>query len=108
MSTRRLDEIHQRIQDIKDELARIGHMRPGAIAQQYRNREKQKGLYYQLSYSHQGRSKTKHVRPHEVSIIQKQIETYKRFRKLTDEWIALAIEECELLLQTSRNQEKES
>jgi len=96
MSTRRLDEIHQRIQDIKDELARIGHMRPGAIAQQYRNREKQKGLYYQLSYSHQGRSKTKHVRP------------YKRFRKLTDEWIALAIEECELLLQTSRNQEKES
>ena len=108
MSTMRLDEIKQRIKDIKDELAQLGSMRPGAISQQYRNREQNTGLYYQLSYSHQGKSRTKHVRPHEVSTVRRQIETYKRFRQLTDEWVLLALEECELLLLTSRNQEKES
>ncbi len=62
-------------------------MRPGSISKQYRDRQRQRGVYYQLSYTHKMRSRTEHVKG-----LRKETEEYKKFKKLTTELIDLSIE----------------
>ncbi len=107
MTTPRLQQIKKEIEAIKRELATIGAMRPGVVNQQYRDRHNQRGVYYQLSYSHRGQSHTKHVRLGELSQVIQQTATYKRLRELVERWVDLAIEECELRTKESRRLEKE-
>ena len=79
-----------RINRIKRELARIGPMRPGSLTRQKRS-PKYKGRYYQLSYTHKMRGYTEYTRAEFVPDIRRQIAEYKKFKKLTGEWILLAI-----------------
>ncbi len=70
-------------------------MRPGSISKQYRDRQRQRGVYYQLSYTHKMRSRTEHVWPDHVKGLRKETEEYKKFKKfkkLTTELIDLSIE----------------
>ncbi len=70
-------------------------MRPGSISKQYRDRQRQRGVYYQLSYTHEMRSRTEHVWPDHVKGLRKETEEYKKFKKfkkLTTELIDLSIE----------------
>ena len=81
----------------------LGDMRPGAISEQYNvcgkagcrckdpNDPKKHGPYYQLSYTHMGKSTTEFVKKPMVSEVQKQLQNYAKFRKLTDEWVALSL-----------------
>lgn len=81
----------------------LGEMRPGALSEQYNvcgkagcrckdpNDPKRHGPYYQLSYTHMGKSTTEFVKKPMVSEVQKQIRNYAKFRKLTDEWVALSL-----------------
>lgn len=81
--------IESRIQRIKEALLTIGEMRPGSLTKQRRG---ETGEYYQLSYTHKMKGRTEYIRPEFVHDIRHQITTYKRFRKLVDEWVGLAIE----------------
>jgi hypothetical protein len=99
MKTTRLDQIHKRIERIKTELIAIDEMRPGSLTEQLKKPDAQRG-YYQLSYTHGGKSRTEHVPRDCVREVRRQIVNYKRFKALIAEWIDLSIEQCRLKMQS--------
>ena len=93
-----LERIEQRIARIKAQLLEIGDMRPGSLTRQYKDPGSRSGAYYQLSYTIDRKSHTEYIRRASVADIRRQVGTYKRFRKLSAEWVALAIEHSRLTL----------
>jgi len=102
MSTRKLKQIENQIQKIKDELWEIGEMRPGSLTLQYKIPKERKVPYYQLSYTHKMRSRTQYVRAEFVDETRQQIEVYKRFRKLIEKWIDIAIEHSQIKMKQAK------
>ena len=102
MSTKKLKQIENQIQKIKDELWEIGEMRPGSLTVQYKVPKERKVPYYQLSYTHKMRSWTQYVRAEFVDETRQQIEVYKRFRKLIEEWIDIAIEHSQIKMKQAK------
>lgn len=96
MRKEKLFRIGIKINTIKRELQTIGEMRPGSLTRQYRNPTAQSGGSFQISYTHHMQSKTEYVRPQFVKMLKKQIVEYKKFRKLVDSWLDLAIEYSKL------------
>jgi len=92
MKTKEITSLENRIASLRKRLAGLGPMRPGSISKQYRDREKRKGLYYQLSYTHKMRSRTEHVWPAHVKALKKELAEYKKYKKMTAELIELSIE----------------
>ena len=96
--------LEKRIETIKRKLSALGNMRPGSLSTQFNvcgnptcrckdpDNPKKHGPYYQLSYTHKMKSRTQYVRPEWVDEIRGQIEVYKRFKKLIEEWIELSID----------------
>lgn len=93
----RIVQIERRIAKIKQELAKLGDMRPGSLSTQTRSWG---GEYGQLSYTHQGKGHTEYVPKEKRKLVQKQLATYNKFRELTQEWVTLGIELCKLKLRT--------
>ena len=102
MSEKKLKQLENQIQKIKDELWEIGQMRPGSLTVQYKDPKEKKGPYYQLSYTHKMRSRTQYVRVEFVDEIHQQIEVYKRFKKLIENWIDLAIEHSQIRMKQAK------
>ena len=110
-------QIEKKIEKIQQELLILGPMRPGTLSRQYAAcqkpgcacmdpvKPKKHGPFYQLSYSHQGKSTTRFVRPGYVTIIKKELTAYKRFKKLTQDWVSLAITLSQLELEDARQKE---
>ena len=103
MTDQKIQSWQERIKRIKEELLELGDMRPGALSEQYnvcgnpncrckdpKNPQKH-GPYYQLSYTHQGKSTTEFVKKGDVSEVKKQLNNYRRFRKLTEDWVDLSV-----------------
>jgi hypothetical protein len=103
MTNRRRTQIEKRIERIKSEIAEIGEMRPGSLTQQYKDRQRKSGPFYQLSYTHEMKSRTNYIRKDFVSMVRKQIKNYKRFKKLTTEWVALGIEHSKLSMKPKKD-----
>jgi len=104
MTNKRLAQIERRIGKIKAELAEMGEMRPGSLTRQYKDPESQSGPYYQLSYTLDMKSRTEYIRREYVSDIRRQIRNYKRFKKLSGEWIAQSVERSRLAMKLGRSQ----
>jgi hypothetical protein len=98
MSDTRIQQIERRIDRIKEELNKIGSMRPGSLTRQYRDPENGTGAFWQISYTRQMKSRTEYVRKEWVADIRKQIATHKRFKRLIDQWIDLGIEHSQLTM----------
>ncbi len=107
-------KIEKRIARIKQELQKIGEMRPGSLSKQYSvctkegckcmdpiNPQKH-GPYYQLSYVRKGKSTSRFIKPGFVKEIERQLGNYKKFKSLTDEWLSLAIEHATIRLELFR------
>ena len=106
--------IEKRIRQIQRELLKIGPMRPGTLSRQYAAcqkpgcacvdplRPKKHGPFYQLSYSHLGKSTTRFVRLGYAPQIKKEVGAYKRFRQLTQTWVTLALTLSQLRLEQAR------
>ena len=103
MTKRRLAQIERRIEKIKTELAEMGELRPGSLTRQYKDPASGSGPYYQLSYTLDMKSRTDYIRKECVSDIRRQIRNYKRFKKLSGEWIALSIEHSRLTMKLARH-----
>jgi hypothetical protein len=73
------------------ELATIGPMRPGSLSLQYKDPAAKKGPYWQLSYTHNMRSRSRYVRPEEVPAIKPMLANFKRFRLLVDRCVDLSV-----------------
>jgi hypothetical protein len=106
MTTEKLKQLENEIRRIKKELSGLGPMRPGTLSLQYKSPAKKKGSYYQLSYTHKMRSRTQYVRPEWVDEIRGQIEVYKRFKKLIEEWIELSIEYSQTRMRRAKESER--
>jgi len=102
MTNKRLDEIRERIDRIKAELAAIDEMRPGSLTRQYKDPQNQSGSYYQLSYTRDMKSRTEYIARDCLRDIRRQIANYKRFKTLTAEWIALGIEQSRIRMKLAR------
>ena len=102
MSKARIRQNETQIERIKEQLQEIAEMRPGSLTRQYRVPKEKVGPYYQLSYMHKMKSRTNYVRPQFVARIRKQVATYKRFRKLVERWIELAILHSKLTMEIDK------
>ncbi|MHC4156625.1 MAG: DUF6788 family protein [Planctomycetota bacterium] len=103
MSQKRIQQIEQRIDRIKEELKQIGPMRPGSLTRQYRDPENGIGAFWQISYTRQMKSRTEYVRKEWVAQVRKQIVTHKRFKRLIDQWVNLGIEQSQLTMRIAKS-----
>ena len=108
ITMKKIKLLEKRIEKLLGKLAAVGPMRPGSISKQYRDRENQRGVYYQLSYTHKMRSRTEHVWPEHVKALRKEVEEYKRFKKLTTDLIELSIELSKAKIADLRSQGDQS
>jgi hypothetical protein len=109
------EQLQAQIEKVKAELLKLGPMRPGSLSQQYSACQKpgckcvdpahpqKHGPFYQLSYTHLGKSTTQFVRPQFVPEVRQQLANYKKFKALTQQWVTLALELCKLEMQKARS-----
>ena len=102
MQAKSLQTFDRQIQKIQTRLTQLGPLRPGTLTRQYRQPERQQGAYYQLSYTYQMRSHTEYVPKREVAMVRKEIAAYQRYKKLTAQWIDLALRRSRLRMQLMR------
>jgi hypothetical protein len=86
-----IDKIEVQIARVQKELMALGPMRPGSLSRQYKIRKEKKQPFYQLSYTHKMKSRSEYVRPENVQVIRKELANFKKFRKLIDRWVDLAL-----------------
>lgn len=79
-------------------------MRPGSLSEQYNvcgnptcrckdtNNPRKHGPYYQLSFTHKGKSTTEFVKREAVTEVRRQLKNYQRFKKLVDKWVELSVD----------------
>ena len=96
MSTKELEKKAKKIRSLVAELAHLGAMRPGTLTVQYRNPGERKTPFHQISYTHKGRSRSEYVRPENHPTHRREIQTYRRFRRLVGEIVALSLEASRL------------
>lgn len=96
MTSRTLENIEKDIRALKQRLARTGNMRPGTLSIQYRNPKKQRTPFHQISFTHQGLSRSQYVRPENLMAIKQEISTYRRFKSTVQALVALSIEASRL------------
>ena len=101
----------QRINQLKAQLKEIGPMRPGSLSRQYNvcgklgcrckdpKNPRRHGPYYQLNYVYGGKKPSEFVRPQNLPQVRTQLANYRRFRRLTDQWIGLALTQARATLQ---------
>lgn len=104
MSNSKLSRIEKQIAALKVELLEISDMRPGSLTRQYKNPKDKTGAFYQLSYTHKTKSKTEYVRANQVDELQKQVDTYKKFKQLVDRWVELSIERSKIKMDISKRE----
>jgi hypothetical protein len=99
--------IENRIQKIKQQIAELGDIRPGALSQQYNvcgnptcrckaTPPVKHGPYYQISFTWKGKSRSQFVRDDDAEEASRQLENYRQLRGLVDEWVTLAVELSQL------------
>lgn len=119
-NAQRIQSLQQRIQIIKAQLMALADMRPGSLSQQYNvcgkpgcrckdpKHPKRHGPYYQLSFVQRGKSTSQFIRPPFLNTVRAEIATYKKFRKLTEDWVDLALTIAKLKLAVAKHAKKGS
>jgi hypothetical protein len=97
-----LDQIKKQIAGIREELMTLGEMRPGSLTYQYQRPKEKKGGYYQISYTYRMKSKTEYVKAEFVQDLKGQIATFKRFKKLMQQWIDLSIRHSHMKIKLAK------
>jgi len=107
MSTQ-LKQMEEQIDKIKQKLLALGPMRPGSITRQYRLPGEKARPFYQISYTHQMRSRSEYVRPENLAPLRKETANFKRFRKLIDSWVAIALAISQLRVQGAQKKSRKT
>jgi hypothetical protein len=104
-------KLQERINQLKARLKEMGPMRPGSLSRQYNvcgkpgcrckdpKKPRRHGPYYQLNYVYGGKKTSEFVRPQNLKQVRTQLANYKRFRRLTDQWIGSALKLAKLQLE---------
>ena len=103
-TTHTLRKLEAQIAQIKTQLQSQGPMRPGSLSRQYNvcgkpgcrckdpEQPRRHGPYYQLNYVYRGKTTSKFVRRETLTRVRTELANYKKFRRLTDQWIGLALQ----------------
>ena len=101
--TQPVKRLEAQITQIKAQLQRHGAMRPGSLSRQYNvcgkpacrckdpTHPRRHGPYYQLNYVYRGKKTSQFIRREILRQVQTELANYKQFRRLTDQWIGLAL-----------------
>ena len=104
--------LQKKITAVKEQLLRLDRMRPGSLSRQYNTcgktgcsckdpkHPKRHGPYYQLNYVFRGKKKSQFIRATDVARLRAELANFKRFRRLTDQWIGLALQQADLELKS--------
>jgi hypothetical protein len=88
---------------IKAKLQAHDAMRPGSLSRQYNvcgklgcrckdpKRPRRHGPYYQLNYVYRGKKTSRFIRREILRQVRTELTNYKQFRRLTEQWIGLAL-----------------
>jgi hypothetical protein len=98
----KLKRVENQIERIKQELVALGFMRPGSITRQYRFPKERRRPFYQISYTYRMRSRSEYVRPENVAALRKETANFRRFKKLIDRWVGLALAASQLRFRGTR------
>lgn len=106
-TTPTLQRWEAQIARIKTQLQGLGPMRPGSLSRQYNvcgkpgcrckdlKHPRRHGPYYQLNYVYRGKKTSKFIRREILSQVRAELANYKKFRRLTEQWIGLALQATE-------------
>jgi len=105
LTTQQLDE---KILQLKQQLLALGPLHPGSLSRQYQvcgkpgckccdpKKPRPHGPYTKLTYVYHGKFTCRFVRAHSVREVTALVATFKIFRQLTDDWIALSVQRAQL------------
>lgn len=100
-------QIDKKILQLKRRLLALGPLHPGSLSRQYQvcgkpgckcchpNKPLPHGPYTKLTYVYHGKFTCRFVRAASVREVTKLVATFKIFRQLTDDWIALSIQRAQ-------------
>jgi len=100
----RIQKLEAQIASIKNQLQAHGPMRPGSLSRQYNvcgksgcrckdpQHPRRHGPYYQLNYVFRGKKTSQFIRREILGQVRTEVANYKKFRRLTDQWIGLALQ----------------
>jgi hypothetical protein len=103
-----VQEIDEQILHLKNQLMAMGPLHPGSLSRQYQicgrpgckcvdpHKPRPHGPYTKLTYVYHGKFTCRFVRAGTVKEVTDLLAAFKAFRKLTDHWVALAIQRAEL------------
>lgn len=110
-----IKQLEKKISSIKEQLFSLGDMHPGSLSKQWNicgnpickckdaEKPKKHGPYYNLSYSHKGRSTSRFIKADFVGQIEEQLKNYKTFKGLIEEWKASAAELSKMKIDAQKN-----
>jgi len=112
-----LQEIDEQILHLKNQLLALGPLHPGSLSRQYQvcgrkgckcvdpHKPRPHGPYTKLTYVYHGKFTCRFVRAGTLKEVTGLVARFKAFRKLTDQWVALAIQRAHLgpLVPANRN-----
>lgn len=103
-----VQEIDEQILHLKNQLMALGPLHPGSLSRQYQVcgrrgckcvdplKPQPHGPYSKLTYVYHGKFTCRFVRAGTVQEVTALLATFKAFRKLTDQWVALSIQRAQL------------
>jgi hypothetical protein len=105
ITTQQLDK---KILRLKQQLLALGPLHPGSLSRQYQvcgkpgckccdpQKPRPHGPYTKLTYVHRGKFTCRFVRAEAAQEVTAMVATFKIFRQLTEEWVALSIQRAQL------------
>ena len=103
-TTQTIEKLEAKIDQVKAQLQNQGPMRPGSISRQFNvcgkrgcrckdpKHPRRHGPYYQLNYVYRGKKTSRFIRKEVLKQVRTELSNYKSFRKLTEQWIGLALQ----------------
>lgn len=91
MTTPQLTAVENKIAALKQRIVRLGDMRPGTLSVQYRNPAQQRTPFHQISYTHQGKSRSEYVRPANLPVVRRELANYRTFKTIAGQLVTLSI-----------------
>ena len=98
-----VQNLEAQITHLKSQLQAQGPMRPGSLSLQYNvcgkagcrckdpKHPRRHGPYCQLNYVYRGKKTSKFIRREILDQVRTELANYKKFRRLTEQWIGLAL-----------------
>ena len=102
-----VQQIDEKIAQLKQTLLALGPLHPGSLSRQYQvcgkpgckcqdsTKPRPHGPYCKLTYVYHGKFTCRFVRADSVQEVTALVASFKKFRQLTDEWTALAIQRAQ-------------